>query len=216
VACACAVTGRRLDHRGQFVTGVLRLPRIGSLGGESAGGHHLDPIHSPRGPLVHRIDEGLGAIGRTAEEPAMPTGAGQWGPGNQKFRSQRGSPPVFLPQRQGRKVAVTEIANRGDSGAQRGLGVPSCPSQQRLMRVAGQIFRLTVGVPAQMRMRIHQPRQQRRLTQVNQCHIRRADGAVKIDRADQAVLDDDQHRSVVKPVPVEGMIGANRDPSHHR
>src|SRR5271166_3664829 len=138
----------RLDHRGQLITVVLGLPRIGSGGGESTGGDDLDPIHSARGPLVHRINELLGAIGLTAEEPAMPAAAGQWWPGNHKFRPEGSSLAVFLPQRQGRKVAVTEIANRGDSRTQRGLSVSSCPPHERLIRVAGQIFCLTAGVPA--------------------------------------------------------------------
>lgn len=122
----------------------------------------------------------------------MPAAASQWWPRNHQFRPHRRFLPILLPQRQGRIVTVAEIANRGDPGAQRGRGVPSRPSHQHRMGVAGQILWPTVGVPAQMRMRIHQTRQQSRFTQINQVHIG-AGGTSKIDRADPTILDHDQH-----------------------
>lgn len=125
-----------VHDRAQVFQAVLRgVRRHGFRRHPAATGHDLDECAAAGVALPYRGTQRLGAFDLSTEEVAVPARGGQRGTGGQDLRTLLRVLRQFLRKGQREIVAVTEIADGGDSGVQCGLGRGAHLGQQ--VRVTG-------------------------------------------------------------------------------
>ncbi|GAA3040577.1 hypothetical protein GCM10020000_18920 [Streptomyces olivoverticillatus] len=111
---------------------------------------------------------------------------------------------IFLTQPQGEVSAVTEVANRGDSGMQSAGGVLAHTGQNGGVVIVDHLpLGVAVRVEDEMGMRVHQARQESGVPQVRHRHALRRVRAGEIDVRDPSVLGQHHDRTAMHRSAVE-------------
>jgi hypothetical protein len=123
----------------------------------------------------------------------VPTRGGDRWAGHQQLRALRGVGGQFLAQPQGDKAAVAQVAESGDPGGQRRPRAGAAVLQQRVIAPAGEVADgVVAGVQHQVGVAVDQPRQQRRLTKLDQLGPLRGVSPGDVDVDDAPLIEQHQ------------------------
>ncbi len=202
---------RGLTRGPQLDRAVLRLVHTEARRHQPTGRHDLDDVHPGSHPLRHRRSDTVHPVRRTTKKPAVPTRAGDRRPGHQQLRT----PRPATAHATGEMTGVAQVTHRRDPRREGPRGIGPHPRQQNLVIHPEHVNQgMPGGLERQMHVRIHQPRQQRGISQLDNLGVRRRRSPGPVHRDYATVLDQHYHPPTCRLHSIEQSLRPQREQPH--